>query len=191
MEDLENTPDFREKVAQSFADDMEELAQKAAEAEGQPMKTRKVSDARAVRLYGLRDQNVDAQQMLTALLTTGLPAELLSPENPQAPLIIRERPELAEYYGRPAQTSQAAEHLVQLAEYPWRYGLIMDEDNPRERVRYADHLDRLWQQSMPQADATPIDLTATSAQSVPIAPPQPSLPVAPSMPAPSPLPLGG
>lgn len=168
-------PDFRERLAQSWADDMEEMAQKAADAEGQPMSTKRVGDVRAVRLYGLKDKKVDPETMLQAMTTTGMPPEILDPENPQCMLIIKEQPQLAKYYAKPAKTPEAAQTLVEWAQYPFAYGLVMGIDDPNERVRYTDHIHKLWQESQPQ-DAEPEPMTAPApAPMMPPAPPDPSM----------------
>lgn len=188
MED-QNSPDFHERLAQSFADDLEELAQQTAEGQGQPMSTRKVSDARAVRNWNIRDQKVNPELMLPALINTGLPPELLDPSNPQAPLIIRERPELAQYYAQPAQTPQAAGTLVHWAEFPFRYGLVMDIDNPLERTRYSDHLARLSQLTQPKAPE-PMSEPSSDLPPMPAATaPQPAQPSMPGQGPGLPLPL--
>lgn len=195
MEDSQR-PDFREKLAQSFADDLEELAQKAAEAQGQPMGTRRVSDARALRMYGIRDQHFDRAALIDMLNTTGVHPDLLNPQNPESPLIIRERPDLIPYYAKPAATPEAAQALADLAEYPFRYGLVMDIDNPQERVRYATHLQTQWEASQPQPDPTPIAIPpapvpiATAPSLGPLSAPlaTPTAPVA--RPAPEPPPAG-
>lgn len=201
MSDETQSPDFREKLAQSFADDLEEMAQRAADSEGQPMGARKVGDARALRLYGLKDPNVDPERMLEALQSTGLPQEILDPSNPKAMLIIKENPDLAKYYAQPAKTPEAAETLVHWAEHPFMYGLVMGIDDPHERVSYAAHLDQLWQQSQPQTvEPAPMTTVAGatdhSAQFAPPepAPPDPSMPMQPPGPAPMPDPrqmMGG
>ena len=152
------------------------------------MSMRKVGDARAVRLYGLRDQKVTPEMMVPALLNGALPQELTDPQSPHAMLVIKENPDLAKYYAQPAKTAEAAETLAHWAEYPFRYGLVMGIDDPHERVRYADHLDQLWQQANPQA-AEPEPMTGVESavdhseqfepapQQAPVA-----APLAPSMP---------
>lgn len=166
-------PDLMERVIQSFADDLEQKAQRAAAEQGQPLGTRRVTESKAIRDYGIRDPNADPA-VIGPLLKTGLPPELLNPQSPTALMIAKLEPDLVPYFQQPAATPEAAATLAAIAEYPFRWGHVMSVDDPEERVRYADHLDREWQKTLPAPAETPI-----SVQPPAMRPPTPVQPAPP------------
>lgn len=163
-----------DRVALSFADDLERLAQAAAAEQGQPIGTRKASHAEAVKQWGINDPQVEDNYdaFLDMLKTTGLPPEMLDPESPQCLMVIKEDPDLAQWYGQPIADPALAARYATLAEWPFRRGLLMDEDDPDEQVRLANAYDRDWERSLLGDDvaATPVAGDVEPTQQAPAAP---------------------
>lgn len=165
-----------DRVAMSFADDLERLAQATAAEQGQPVGTRSMSDAEALKQWGIVDPKVNYDQILGMLQPTGLPPEMLDPE--QGLMVFQEQPDLAQWYGQPVQDPALAQRMAVLAEYPFRMGLLMDIDDPDEQVRESDRLHRLWERELigsldvPVPIATPPSAPVVQAQPAPLMPPQ-------------------
>jgi hypothetical protein len=141
----------RSKTAEEYAlerfnQNFEKAALQAAQSWGQPAGSRPVGDAEKVRQWGLQDSNVDRTALTASLLTQGLAPELLDPNNPQAPAVMKAAPDLAPLYGQPVQDSELADTLAGLAQYPFRYGLLAGIDDPEEQVKEAERLSRLHEQ---------------------------------------------
>lgn len=189
-------------VAVSFADELERLAQASAAGQGQPVGTRKTSDAEAVKHWGITDPNVEYDQILQQLQTTGLPPEMLDPE--KGLLLFREQPDLAQWYGQPVQDPALADRMARIAEHPFRMGLLMDIDDPDEQVREANRLDRAWTAqilasntpAMPSAQGVepaqqPLASAAPTPPALDAGPTTPTEMTPAAAPSPLPLPIGG
>lgn len=156
-----------DRVAVSFADDLERLAQAAAADQGQPVGTRNVSDAEALRQWAYADPQADYDAILGQLQTTGLPPELLDPDHGLT--IFKEQPDLAQWYGQPVQDPALADRMARIAEHPFRMGLLMDIDDPDEQVRESNRLHRAWSRQL-LGDTAPEDM-----QQTPVAPVTPQM----------------
>lgn len=176
-----------EELAQRELD--EEMQQAIAEIAadlGPAPGARTASPTDRLRMWGIRDEKVDADAMLQRLMTEGYPPELLDPANEQALMVVQENPELAPYYAEPTQDQGLADALVRLAEYPFRLGLLRDlEDDPEEQVKEAEQLDAAWQRSMGESPEMAQEPTAAPMADpmMPTAPPQQQQPMAQQMPA--------
>ena len=186
-----------EEEAQRELDD--ELTQAIAEiaAEMGPAPGAKhVSEAQKLAMWGQRDPQVDYDQMLEMLQTTGIAPELLDPKSEQALMIVQENPEIAEMYAGPVEPA-LAEALAVLAEHPFRLSVISSlVDDPEAYVAEADRLDAKWQKQFGAVapSVAPVPYAAPVAPPVvmpePAAPPQTPMSV-PAMPPVLPSMVGG
>lgn len=146
MSDQQNQ-EWQEKLAQAFADDLEAKAQRAAETQAAPFGARRVSDARALRDWGLRDPQVDPSLFADVLRTRGF-----TPEEVQQMIVVRENEDderLALALMQPAQDEALIDALTKIAEYPFRWAMVRGIDDPEEQVRFSDAMDRQWQGEVP------------------------------------------
>lgn len=184
-----------ELVAATFLADLESVAGRIAQAEGEPPGSQPMGDADKVRLWGIQDRRVDPSMLLRTLLSTGLGQEATQMT------IVAERPELLDAYAQPATDPEVAQQLVTLAQYPFRLGVVSYlEDDLEAWVRESERIDRLWQQAGVPTEApaplgAPADPLTLSAPATPAAPtmPAPQMPeAAPPAPAlPVPAEIGG
>lgn len=151
-------PFARSVEAQALAELEEELQaaidQIAAE-HGPSMDADPVSDAEAVHLWGIRDPNVDGDQLLQALQAGGLDQETLGTLK-----VVKENSELAALYGPQQQPLpyEVALDLARLAEFPYRHGLYKDflETDPKEAVEIAERIDRQYQKKVGESMPTTV-----------------------------------
>lgn len=121
---------------------------------GPPADSNRMSLADEDAAWEKMDPQVDHEQMATALLTQGLP-----PEQAQQLLAVKLHPEWLPLYLQPTQDAEQADMLVKLARHPFRLSLLEGIDDPDERVRKAESLDRRYQKKMAEHLDQPIVTT--------------------------------
>lgn len=141
---------YEERVAEAWLEEAQKVAARIAAEEGDPPGADAVGEAEAVRLFGLKDRGAPYDLVYGMLTTTGVP-----PEQVGAMAVVQEAPELAELYAQPAPDEATAAMLATLAEYPFRWGLVIDySDDPEEQVRWADALYKGWIETDPLASVS-------------------------------------
>jgi len=143
---------IEERVADAHIEQLGKIADRIASSEGAPPGAGKVSEAQAVRNWGIRDPLVDPDQFKLMLMQQGIPDAAW-----QHLMLAEEYPDLRADYAQPVQDPDLAEQLTVLAEHPYRAALVFDHsDDDEERVQYADHLDRAYQQKVAGLLAQPV-----------------------------------
>lgn len=145
-------PESAEDIAIRQIDDEDTAAiERIAREMGPPPDTQRLSEREEVDLWEWKDPAVDYQALATALPVTGLP-----PEQAQAFVLFRERPDLLELYAQPTQSFEVADMLARLAETPWRLALLDGISDPDELTEKAERLERLAQKRRAEQDAQPM-----------------------------------
>lgn len=142
---------IEERATASWLDDAEKVAQRVAADEGPPPGAKKLSDAEAVKQWGIRDPFVDdsTPQML---LTRGIPQEALQQTAFWQELGADQQDAWAQLLTQPTQDAEMADTLSRILEYPFRYGLVTDwSDDPEEQTKRAESLQRQWEKTWPEA----------------------------------------
>lgn len=170
--------------------EIERMIDTLAKAEGPAADAESVSDERLVRQWGQRDPNIqDVDALKQALMTQGLPPEVLDPNSPQCLALLKANPDLAQDWAGILSTpldERMADLVAPLVEHPLRLGILRPyADNPKEMVKVSDSFDAKWGRLVEQqmGGAPPI-------AAAPVPPEQalPSMPQAPvSAPAPQPV----
>lgn len=138
-------------------DDLERFTDLIAVDMGPAPGSRQISDREKVRMWGLKDPNVDYDQVKQALMQGGLPPELLDEHSDQALAIVKEHPNIAPMYAQPLDDTMST-YLATLAEYPFRLSALAQyEDDPEGMVREAERMNRLWMKEQ-AASAQPTSL---------------------------------
>ncbi len=144
---------------------------------GPPADSARLSDADMDALWAVTDPLVDDPDALaSALMTTGVQPDMLGQL-----VVVREYPEWEQLYAQPTQDAEMADMLSRLAQFPYRWALLMDLDDPDEQVRIAERLDRRFQkQHAGVQDGDPTPTPATMPMNAMPAPEQPpTMPAAP------------
>lgn len=132
---------IEERVADAHIEQLGKVADRIAASEGTPPGAGRVSEAQAVRNWGIRDPLVDPDQFKMMLMQQGIPDEAWGHL-----MLAEEYPDLRADYAQPVADPDLAEQLTVLAEHPYRAALVFDHsDDDEERVKLADHLDREYQ----------------------------------------------
>lgn len=144
------------RVAQAFIDEVQKVASRIAGEEGEPPGSAPLGDAQAVRMWGRTDPNVRYDEMLTRIMTEGIP-----PDEMQQYICAEELPpDVLAMYGH-AMPFEFAHQLATMAEYPFRWSICIEPfDDPEEQVKEAERLDRLWQKTLPQPAVEDVDESA-------------------------------
>lgn len=164
------------------AEDDDAIRRIALEA-GPPADSARLSDADLDALWAVTDPLVDdPDAFATALMTSGIQPDMLGQL-----LVVQEYPEWQPLYAQPTQDAEMADMLARLAQFPYRWALLMDLDDPEEQVRIAERLDRRYQRQhagMQDSDPTPTPATLPldTMAPPPTAPEQP--PMMPGAPGP-------
>ena len=155
------------------AEDDDAIKRLALEA-GPPADSARLSDADLDALWAVTDPLVDdPDSFATALMTTGIQPDMLGQL-----LVVQEYPEWQALYAQPTQDAEMADMLARLAQFPYRWALLMDLDDPEEQVRIAERLDRRYQRQhagMQDSDPTPTPATLPLDTMAPPAPEQPPM----------------
>lgn len=178
------------------AEDEDTLRRLAFES-GPPPDSEQLSPADEDAAWEITDPAVDSEQFPTMLMTSGLPPEML-----QSLRVLKVHPEWAELYGKPTQDAEKADLLTRLAEFPWRWSLLLGTADPDEQVRKAETLAARYQKKhadMRPAPAIvepppmpPVEMPMPEMQQQEPAPPLPPAPAAPPMAPPQmPMQAGG
>lgn len=159
----------------------DDAVQRIALEAGPPADASRLSDADLDALWAVTDPLVDdPDAFASALMTSGIEPDLLGQL-----LVVREYPEWQPLYAQPTQDAEMADMLARLAQFPYRWALLLDIDDPEEQVRIAERLDRRFQkQHAGMQDGDPTPTPATMPMETMPAPEQP-----PTMPA-APEPMG-
>ena len=103
-----------------------------------------ISDTEKIRMWGLKDPNVDYDQLKAALMQGGLPPEMLDEHSDQALVVVKENPEIGQMYSQPLDDRMAG-IMATLAEWPFRLSALAQfSDDPANMVKESDRLDQLW-----------------------------------------------
>ena len=189
-----------DRAIREISDEDEVALERLALEAGAPGDSEQLSAADEDTIWSITDDMVDAdhEAFATQLLTQGVPQEML----PQL-LVLQEHPEWMELYARPTQDAELADRLTRLAQFPYRWSLLLDYDDPDAMVRKAESLDRRYQKKhadlqgvestplpaepmggeMPMPETPPVMPTEMPAQEQP--------PMMPAAPAPAPQPMMG
>ena len=182
-----------QQAVEEFVSEVDQIAADLATEAGPPLDTDHVSVARKRRLWGQRDPDVNYTDLVSRLLTTGVP-----PEEAAQMILVQEHPELLPMFGQPMPDPETADALARLAEMPFRLGILAPL-SPQERVREAESLDREWQigqgavvESAPMGVPPAVTLNVTPMQPQTVRPAvPPAVPPTQTMPADPMAMLGG
>ena len=152
----------------------DDAVQRIALEAGPPADASRLSDADLDALWAVTDPLVDdPDAFASALMTSGIEPDLLGQL-----LVVREYPEWQPLYAQPTQDAEMADMLARLAQFPYRWALLLDIDDPEEQVRIAERLDRRFQKQhagMQDGDPTPTPATMPMETMPPPAPEQPPM----------------
>ena len=153
----------------------DDAVQRIALEAGPPADASRLSDADLDALWAVTDPLVDdPDAFASALMTSGIEPDLLGQL-----LVVREYPEWQPLYAQPTQDAEMADMLARLAQFPYRWALLLDIDDPEEQVRIAERLDRRFQRQhagMQDGDPTPTPATLPlDTMAPPPAPEQPPM----------------
>lgn len=153
----------------------DDAVQRIALEAGPPADSARLSDADLDAMWAVTDPLVDdPDAFASALMTSGIDPEMLGQL-----LVVQEYPEWQPLYAQPTQDAEMADMLARLAQFPYRWALLMDLDDPEEQVRIAERLDRRFQKQhagMQDGDPTPTPATLPlDTMAPPPAPEQPPM----------------
>lgn len=125
------------------AEDEAAMKHLAAEA-GPPPDSEQLSDRDLDEIYAIEDRAVssDPDGFAQRLMTTGLDQPTLATLR-----VVKEHPEWMPFYAQPTQDAEMADRLTRLAQFPHRWALLADIDDPEEQARTAERLDRRYQKA--------------------------------------------
>ena len=156
----------------------DDAVQRIALEAGPPADASRLSDADLDALWAVTDPLVDdPDAFASALMTSGIEPDLLGQL-----LVVREYPEWQPLYAQPTQDAEMADMLARLAQFPYRWALLLDIDDPEEQVRIAERLDRRFQKQhagMQDGDPTPTPATMPMDTPMPAPEQPPTMPGAP------------
>lgn len=115
---------------------LEKLAREA----GPPADADRLSERDEDDIWEIADLNVDRDALAQRLAVEGLP-----PEEIKALLVVKLRPEWGQVFARPTQSMELADQYARMAQFPYRWSLLEDVDDPDEQVAKAERLDRRYQ----------------------------------------------
>jgi len=173
------------------AEDEDALTHLALEA-GPPPDSERLSERDLDEIWAIEDRLVgaDPDAFAQALMTSGIDQQTLPRLR-----VLKEQPEWAPLYGQPTQDAELADQLTRLAQFPHRWGLLVDIDDPEEQVRLSERVDRRYQKAhaerqvqadMPIMTPTPAEMPMPEAS-----PDQPMMPERGQMPAEPMMPMVG
>ena len=159
------------------AEDEAALTKLALEA-GPPPDSEWLSERDLDEVWAIEDRLVSADPdgFAQALMTTGIDQQTLPRLR-----VLKEQPEWAPLYGQPTQDAEMADQLTRLAQFPHRWGLLVDIDDPEDQVRLAERLDRRYQRAhaerqaqadMPIVTPTPAEMAPSVSRGMPEAVPE-------------------
>lgn len=144
-----------------FDSEFEDVLNRIIGENGPAPGTEKATTSDEIELWGTQDPRFDRDLFMRTMMTTGFP-----PEVAQEMLVVQEHPELAELLSQPIPDEELSGLLADIVEWPFRHGLYAHLDDPDERVKVADRINRGWLKSLGEsvndgetADAAPPERT--------------------------------
>ncbi len=126
---------FSDRVAAEFEHEFRLVEDKLVAEAGDPPDARRLSERDEDEAYLTRDVNVDHDTLAARMMTEGLPqeeAEMLA--------VVKEFPDWLPFYLQPTQDAELAERLATMAEFPVRWTLFADIEDPDELVSKAERI---------------------------------------------------
>ena len=137
------THSYEDLLAESLASEIITGADELARGHGGPADSERPTSTDELKLWGRTDPGAPYDQVLGRLMAGGIP-----PEEAQAFALVKRYPQLAQAFAQPASPRQAGT-LARLATFPFRLALYEHLD-PKDRVTYAERMDRAWNRSFGQ-----------------------------------------
>lgn len=165
-----------DRATREFSQEFDSVINRLVAEQDPPAGSRRVSEARKVALWGIEDRRVDPVLLKQRLLTTGLGDEARQMS------VVQEHPDnadLAMAYANGIAQMQGvqdpeglADQLVDMARWPYRWGLLEHINDPVEMTRESNRLERAWLNTQDQSTAT--DASMTEDLPAPSAPMEPT-----------------
>ena len=146
-----STKSQEDLLVSMMADEIITSADEMARGSGGPAGSEQPTSREELDIWGRTDPAVNYDVLLQRLMSGGIP-----PEEAQQFKLVQVYPQLAPAFEQP-KSPQHAETLARMAEYPFRHTLYEHLD-PKDRVTYAERLDRDYQRSQPVSPET-IDMS--------------------------------
>lgn len=142
-------PDSAEAIALQQLDNEDSAAlEQIARQMGPPHGAATLSDKEKVRLWGQLDPRVDPDLLPTRLMLEGLP-----PEEAQELAVLQEYPHLLDLYTQPTRDAELADMLTRVAERPYVLSMLEGIDDPEERAKEAERMERLYNRDVEEKRA--------------------------------------
>lgn len=140
------TESAEDRALRELDESSENTITRIANESGPPPDADKLSERDEDDIWELADPNVDRDALAQRLAVEGLP-----PEEIKGLLIVKARPDWAQLFAAPTQSMELADQYARMAQYPWRWSLLEDIDDPDEMVRKAETLNRRFQRRVTAA----------------------------------------
>lgn len=134
---------IEDRVTREILEEDDENVNSIAAQAGPPPDSNKLSESDEDEAWEFEDRQVDHDAMAAQLMTQGIPEDVV-----QKLMIAKLRPDWAPLYQQPTKDAERADMLVKLAKRPFRLSILEDIDDPDERARKAESLDRRYQKRL-------------------------------------------
>lgn len=124
-----------DRVAAEFQHEFQSVEDRLVAEAGPPPDTKRLSERDEDEAYMTRDLSVDHDALAERLLTQGL-----SQEEAEALAVIQEFPDWLPHYMQATGDAVMADQLATMAEFPVRWTLFADIDDPSEMVAKAERI---------------------------------------------------
>lgn len=132
-------------LAEQFATSFAKIKDQIVARSGPPPASDRVSQAKEDAMWAYADPKVqDTNQLAQQIMTTGLPPEMLDPNNPAALEIVHAHPEMAQALAAPTNDAELADQYARMVQRPYRWPALKNL-SPKEQVAKATTLDRRFQ----------------------------------------------